>query len=282
MSAHRALVLTLAAFAVSLAALGVGGGTAWVRCGRDASCSGDLALGVAAAAPAALLVSVVTLLLRRRASSVLASRLLLACAVGLAAVPLGVFVIRDLVTLAVMTVLLAALVYLALIEDTPADADSAEGGGAVDAPGARDAWGGGDTAAEARTRAAAQVLSDRAEQTRDAEPFRASLCVLGLRDFEQLVAIYEVLSAHPYATSVIVRRFVRAFAVLEISAASAASWTSIENLLSAIADITSLEGSSGPLLTDVTSSLSLPSDERPGDSAEDDGPVQILRWRSLR
>jgi hypothetical protein len=282
MSANRALVLTLAAFAVSLAALSVGGGTAWVRCGRDSTCSGDLALGVAAAAPAALLASVVTLLLRRRASSVLASRLLLACAVGLAAVPLGVFVIRDLVTLAVMAVLLAALVYLALIEDGAADADVAGGEGAVDAPGTSEAVGGGDTAAEARTRAAAHVLSDRAEQTRDAEPFRASLCVLGLRDFEQLVAIYEALSAHPYVTSVIVRRFVRAFAVLEISAADAASWTSIENLLSSIADITSAEGSSGPLSTDITSSLSLPGDGRPDDSPGDDGPVQLLRWRSPR
>jgi hypothetical protein len=122
MSTHRALILALTAFAVSLAALGVAAATAWARCGDESGCTGDLAPGVAAAAPAALLASVVTLLIRRRASSELASRILLAGAVGLASVPLAAFVIRDLATLVVIAVLGAALVYLALMEEVAPNA----------------------------------------------------------------------------------------------------------------------------------------------------------------
>jgi hypothetical protein len=292
MSTYRGLVLALLAFAVSLGAVGVGGGTAWVRCGRGSDCTGDLALGVAAAAPAALLLSVMTLLLRTRTSSALLARLLLVGAVGLAAAPLAAFVVRDQRTVVAVGVLAAALVYLTLMEDTDPDAGAPNAQGAtwrqdtgkgMDSPPVADTLEGEPaTGGTPATAAAEQLSMQPAEQRREAAPATVSLCLLGVRDFEQLVEIYETLCRHPETTAVVVRRFAGALAWLELTVRAPVSWDSLVDALPALVgaglDPSHWQATGGEGVAGDSPPSDVPAHLRSGV----DAGRQPLRWRSRR
>jgi hypothetical protein len=105
------LVLFLS-FATSLGALAVAGASASVRCGEGSDCSSELALAVVAAAPASLIGILALLLLRTKATRSWVRTLLLAIGVGVAAVPLAAFMIRDAKLLPVFAILVATTVLL--------------------------------------------------------------------------------------------------------------------------------------------------------------------------
>jgi len=114
MPAYRALMIALAVFALAMAALGLAAATLWVRCGAGSGCSDDLALSIFAWAPAALLLVVILVFLRQDASSRFVQRALLSIATAVAALPLTVFLLRGATTIAIVSILFAALVLLAV------------------------------------------------------------------------------------------------------------------------------------------------------------------------
>jgi len=119
------MLLVLLAFATSLGALGAAAGSASWRCGSDSGCSYELALAIVAIAPACLIGIVVVLLMRMRAEMRWLRTLLLAAGVGVAAIPLASFLIRDVWLIPAFAALLAAMVVLVLwgereaVEGTP-------------------------------------------------------------------------------------------------------------------------------------------------------------------
>lgn len=117
MAEHRGTAIVLLAFAVSLAALGVGAGSGYARCGGGSNCSYELALSIVAFAPAALIAASVALLMRARAGLRWLRWLLLAAGVGLAIAPLAAFVLRDVWAAPVFGALIAALLLLLLVAE---------------------------------------------------------------------------------------------------------------------------------------------------------------------
>ncbi|MDP9237327.1 MAG: hypothetical protein M3P30_08020 [Chloroflexota bacterium] len=246
MSTYRALLWTAAAFAVSLAALGAAAGTAWARCGRGTQCSSELALGIVAVAPAALLLAVMVLLIRMRTGSPTLARLLLVVALAVAVAPLAAFIFRDVHTLLIVAGLFAALSYLAVTgEDVWTDAPAASEAQPAPEPerlrppsGSVELLIGQMQAAEA---AMARVTGDLVKLLRDAAvpappvprsngahptasahreaaaPATISLVLPGLRDFDELAAIYGALEDLPAVTHVSVQRFEGSFAWLELT-----------------------------------------------------------------
>ena len=95
MSNERPAVLVFLAFAMSLGALAVAAAAASLRCGSESSCSTELALAIVAIAPACLIGLLMVLLLRTKADVRWIRTLLLAVGVGVAALPLGAFLLRD-------------------------------------------------------------------------------------------------------------------------------------------------------------------------------------------
>jgi hypothetical protein len=263
-----------------------------VRCGRGSDCTGDLALGVAAAAPAALLLSVMTLLLRTRTSSAFLARLLLVCAVGLAAAPLAAFVIRDPLTVVAVGALAAGLVYLTLMEDTVPDAEAPRAQGVA---GRQDAGMGVDRSRDAdalkrereeggasATTTGGQLRTQPVEQPREALPATVSLCLLGVRDFEQLVEIYETLCRHPETTTVVVRQFSGAVAWLELTVTAPVSWGSLLDTLPSFAGAGLDPSPQQAIGAEGFAAGTPPSDARVRPMPSVDEPRQPLRWRSRR
>ena len=110
---RRALALTLAAFAVSLGALGAAALVSWARCDGD-ECSTDLAIGIVGVAPAMLVLAFALLLLRLKTPLGAGSRALSAAAVAAVTTPLVMFLLNDAIAVAVCVPLLAVLVFLLL------------------------------------------------------------------------------------------------------------------------------------------------------------------------
>lgn len=117
MAAHRALMWVIATLALALAAVGVAALTAWTRCGGDGECGNELALSIVALPPATLLAGVALLLLRTHERTSWVRRATVAICVALAMAPLTAFLVGDPIILALMSLLFAALVYLAQRDD---------------------------------------------------------------------------------------------------------------------------------------------------------------------
>lgn len=118
------MATVLLAFAVSLAALAVGAGSGYARCGGGSDCSYELALSIVAFAPAALIAASVALLMRARAGLRWLRWLLLVAGVGLAIAPLAAFVLRDVWAAPVFGALIAALLLLLLVAEREEGAEA--------------------------------------------------------------------------------------------------------------------------------------------------------------
>ena len=119
MSGQRALLLTLGALGIALAAMGVAAITAGARCDGD-GCGPELAVGAVVLPPAMLLLGLAILLLRAHEPGSRVRRGALAIAVAAAFTPLTAFLVRDPVVLGIMAALVVALVYLVQHDDVPA------------------------------------------------------------------------------------------------------------------------------------------------------------------
>ena len=117
MSNERSAALVFLAFATSLGALAVAAVAASIRCGSGSSCSTELALSIVAIAPACLIGLLMVLLLRTKAEVRWIRTVLLAVGVGVAALPLGAFLLRDAKIIPLFAALVVAMVVLVLWED---------------------------------------------------------------------------------------------------------------------------------------------------------------------
>lgn len=118
MPAQRALMCVAAAMAMSLLSLSAASATAWARCG-NADCGAELALSIVVLPPATLLAAIALLLLRSHERSTGIRRAVVAACIALATVPLAAFIVRDPLVLGLMSLLLAALAFMAQRDDAP-------------------------------------------------------------------------------------------------------------------------------------------------------------------
>jgi hypothetical protein len=244
MRTHRALLLAAAAFAVSLGGLSVAAMSAWLRCDRGADCSPDLALGIFGFAPAALLLAVVLLLLRKEASSAIGARIMLVVTLAVAVSPLAAFVVRDVQTLVIMALLFAALACLGLVDDQgwtsrttgghniarPATASLVEPPPVLALPNLIERMVGAQDKLAAIIRDVRMLLPDESIASREGglahsdawmqEPVADGsvvLALVGVRDFDDFVALYEALHRLPAVTNIVVRYYDGTCGLMQIS-----------------------------------------------------------------
>ena len=117
MSNERSAALVFLAFATSLGALAVAAAAASIRCGSESSCSTELALAIVAVAPACLIGLLMVLSLRTKTDVRWLRTLFLAVGVGVAVLPLGAFLLRDVKFIALFAALVVAMVVMVLWED---------------------------------------------------------------------------------------------------------------------------------------------------------------------